>query len=185
MIRAVRGGLNQMKKFFGSLPARLVIGIVLGILFGQVFNESIMGIVVSVKNILGQVINFVVPLIVIGFIAPSITKLGNNASKMLVVALGLAYVSSVLAALLSMTAGFTIIPSMPFASEVESLRELPPDVFGLEIPQIMGVMSALAFSVLLERRKLPRCKCGQVPHLHFRRCEACEYSFQAGTPRYT
>ena len=108
-----------------------------------------MGIVVSVKNILGQVINFVVPLIVIGFIAPSITKLGNNASKMLVVALGLAYVSSVLAALLSMTAGFTIIPSMPFASEVESLRELPPDVFGLEIPQIMGVMSALAFSVLL------------------------------------
>jgi len=29
------------------------------------------------------------------------------------------------------------------------LRELPADVFGLTIPQIMGVMSALAFSVLI------------------------------------
>ena len=138
-----------MKKLLSSLPAKLLIGIVIGIIFGQIFNEGIMGIVVSVKNILGQVINFVVPLIVIGFIAPSITKLGNNASRMLGVALVLAYVSSVLAALLSMFAGFAIIPNMPFASQAEGLRELPADVFGLTIPQIMPVMSALAFSVLI------------------------------------
>lgn len=138
-----------MKKLLSSLPAKLLIGIVLGIIFGQIFNEGIMSVVVSLKNLLGQVINFVVPLIVIGFIAPSITKLGNNASRMLGVALVLAYVSSILAALLSMAAGFAIIPNMPFASQAEGLRELPADVFGLEIPQIMGVMSALAFSVLI------------------------------------
>lgn len=138
-----------MKKILSSLPAKLLIGIVIGIIFGQVFNESIMAVVVSLKNLLGQVINFVVPLIVIGFIAPSITKLGNNASKMLGVALLLAYVSSILAALLSMASGFVIIPNMPFAGEAEGLRELPADIFALEIPQIMGVMSALAFSVLI------------------------------------
>lgn len=142
-------GETFMKKLLSSLPAKLLIGIVLGIIFGQIFNEGIMSVVVSLKNLLGQVINFVVPLIVIGFIAPSITKLGNNASRMLGVALGLAYVSSILAALLSMVAGFAIIPNMPFASQAEGLRELPADVFGLEIPQIMGVMSALAFSVLI------------------------------------
>ena len=128
---------------------KLLIGIVIGIIFGQIFPENVMSVVVPLKNILGQVINFVVPLIVIGFIAPSITKLGNNASRMLGVALMVAYMSSVLAALLSMGAGYAIIPNLPVVSEIEGLKELPEDVFGLTIPQIMNVMSALAFSILI------------------------------------
>lgn len=138
-----------MKKIFSSLPVKLLIGIVIGIIFGQIFPENVMNVVVPLKNILGQVINFVVPLIVIGFIAPSITKLGNNASRMLGVALMVAYTSSVLAALLSMGAGYAIIPNLPVVSEIEGLKELPEDVFGLTIPQIMNVMSALAFSILI------------------------------------
>ena len=138
-----------MKKIFSSLPVKLLIGIVIGIIFGQIFPENVMSVVVPLKNILGQVINFVVPLIVIGFIAPSITKLGNNASRMLGVALMVAYTSSVLAALLSMGAGYAIIPNLPVVSEIVGLKELPEDVFGLTIPQIMNVMSALAFSILI------------------------------------
>lgn len=138
-----------MKKIFSSLPVKLLIGIVIGIIFGQIFPENVMSVVVPLKNILGQVINFVVPLIVIGFIAPSITKLGKNASRMLGVALMVAYTSSVLAALLSMGAGYAIIPNLPVVSEIEGLKELPEDVFGLTIPQIMNVMSALAFSILI------------------------------------
>ena len=138
-----------MKKIFSSLPVKLLIGIIIGIIFGQIFPENVMSVVVPLKNILGQVINFVVPLIVIGFIAPSITKLGNNASRMLGVALVVAYTSSVLAALLSMGAGYVIIPNLPVVSEIEGLKELPEDVFGLTIPQIMNVMSALAFSILI------------------------------------
>ena len=137
------------EKIFSSLPVKLLIGIVIGIIFGQIFPESVMSVVVPLKNILGQVINFVVPLIVIGFIAPSITKLGNNASRMLGVALMVAYTSSVLAALLSIGAGYAIIPNLPVVSEIEGLKELPEDVFGLTIPQIMNVMSALAFSILI------------------------------------
>ena len=138
-----------MKKIFSSLPVKLLIGIVIGIIFGQIFPENVMSVVVPLKNILGQVINFVVPLIVIGFIAPSITKLGNNASRMLGVALMVAYTSSVLAALLSMGAGYAIIPNLPVVSEIEGLKELPEDVFGLTIPQLMNVMSALAFSIFI------------------------------------
>lgn len=138
-----------MKKFLTSLPAKLVLGIVLGIVLGLVVNESVMTVIVPIKNILGQLISFCVPLIVIGFIAPSITKLGNNASRMLGVALVLAYTSSVLAALVSMAAGYVIIPNLNISSAAEGLRELPADVFALGIPQIMPVMSALALSVLL------------------------------------
>ena len=137
-----------MKKILTSLPAKLLIGILIGIALGQLLPVSAMGVIVSLKNILGQIINFIVPLIVIGFIAPSITKLGNNASKMLGVAIAIAYVSSGLAALLSMGAGYAIIPNLSVASSVE-LNELPKDIFGLEIPQIMPVMSALAFSVMI------------------------------------
>lgn len=150
-----------MKKLFSSLPFRLLVGVVLGIVIGIALNSAetagvatglvsgALNVIVSVKYILGQVITFCVPLIVIGFIAPSITKLGNNASKMLGVALTLAYVSSIGAAFFSMTAGYVIIPGLSIVSEVDGLKELPAAVFQLDIPQIMPVMSALVFSVLV------------------------------------
>ena len=136
-------------KFLKSLPGKLLLGIIAGTILGLIVPESVMTVIVPVKNIMGQLINFIVPLIVIGFIAPSITKLGSSASRMLAVALVLAYASSVLAALMSATAGYVLIPIMNTAKEAAALKELPADVFGLQIPQIMSVMSALAFSVLI------------------------------------
>ena len=138
-----------MKKLFSSLPAKLLLGIIIGIVIGLVAPESVMTVLVPIKNIMGQIISFIVPLIVIGFIAPSITKLGSNATKLLGVALIIAYVSSVLAALLSMSAGYVLIPILNTAGEAPALREVPADIFGLAIPQIMPVMSALALSVML------------------------------------
>lgn len=138
-----------MKKLFSSLPFRLVLGVVLGIVIGLFANEAIMNIVVTVKYILGEIITFSVPLIIIGFIAPSITKLGNSASKMLGVAIVIAYVSSIGAALASMGAGYAIIPHLSIVTEVEGLKALPEVIFELSIPQIMPVMSALVFSVLI------------------------------------
>ncbi|KSV59363.1 dicarboxylate/amino acid:cation symporter [Acetivibrio ethanolgignens] len=138
-----------MKRFASSLPFKLLLGVIIGILLGQVFNPMIMGIVVTLKYIMNQVIMFCVPLIIIGFIAPSITRLGGNASRMLGVAVSSAYVSSVGAALFSMVAGFLMIPHLSIVSEVEGLKELPGVVFQLDIPQIMPVMSALAFSLLV------------------------------------
>ena len=138
-----------MKKLFNSLPFRLLAGVVIGILVGLVANETFMNIVVTAKQLLGELITFCVPLIVIGFIAPSITRLGKNASRMLMVALILAYVSSVGAAFVSMVAGFNIIPHLSIVSTAEGLKELPEVIFELSIPQIMSVMSALVFSVLV------------------------------------
>ncbi len=138
-----------MKKLFNSLPFRLLAGVVIGILVGLMANEAFMNIIVTVKQLLGELITFCVPLIVIGFIAPSITRLGKNASRMLMVALILAYVSSVGAAFVSMVAGFNIIPHLSIVSTAEGLKELPEVIFELSIPQLMSVMSALVFSVLV------------------------------------
>lgn len=148
-----------MKKnsFLHSLPFKLLVGVVLGIIFGLIFSSTddsgitmgILNVVVTLKYILNQLISFCVPLIIIGFIAPSITKLGNNASRMLGVAIVIAYASSLGAALFSYAAGYALIPHLSIVTDVEGLKSLPPIVFELAIPQIMPVMSALVFSVML------------------------------------
>ena len=138
-----------MKKLFDSLPFRLLLGIAVGILCGLVFPESVMKVVVTLQYIMGQLITFCVPLIIIGFIAPSITRLGTNASRLLGVAVIIAYVSSICAAFMSMGAGYALIPHLSIDTSVAGLRELPDVVFELNIPQIMPVMSALVLSILL------------------------------------
>lgn len=138
-----------MGKFFKSLPVRLLIGLAAGVAIGLSAPEGLMSVIVTLKYIMGQLINFCVPLIIIGFIAPSITKLGANASRMLTVALVLAYISSICAAFLAMGAGYAIIPGLNIVSNVEGLKSLPAVAFQLNIPQIMPVMSALVFSVLI------------------------------------
>ena len=132
-----------MKKIVKSLPFKLLLGVIIGIAVGQLSGmemfkaagDAVMNVVVTVKFILSELINFCVPLIIIGFIAPSITRLGRSASRMLAVALFCAYTSSILAALLSMAAGYTIIPHLSIVSEVDGLKELPEIVFQLEIPE--------------------------------------------------
>lgn len=145
-------------KILKSLPAKLVLGVIIGMAIGlflatdtlpPALNTGVMQVIVTVKYILNQLINFCVPLIIIDFIAPSITKLGSNASRMLSVALILAYVSSLCAALVSAGAGFALIPNLHIASTVDGLREVPEAVFQLDIPQIMSVMSALVISVMV------------------------------------
>ena len=144
--------MKKSENFLAKLLVGVVAGAVLGLLIPQgstlPFAGAVVNIVGTVKYILGQLINFCVPLIIIGFIAPSITKLGSNATRLLGVAIVIAYVSSVLAAFMSMGAGYAIIPHLNIASAAEEGAGLPVP-FELAIPQIMPVMSALVFSVLI------------------------------------
>ncbi len=145
-----------MKSFLKSLPARLLLAILVGMALGMLipqdsalpFAGALANIAGTAKYVLGQLINFCVPLIIIGFIAPSITKLGSNATRLLAVAIIIAYVSSILAALMSMGAGYAIIPHLNISTAAAEGAGLPVK-FQLDIPQIMPVMSALVLSVLL------------------------------------
>ena len=152
-----------MKKnfFLHSLPFRLLVGVAFGICIGLLLNiidesaitTAVLNVVVTSKYILGQLISFSVPLIIIGFIAPSITRLGNNASRMLGVAVSIAYASSLGAALFSALSGYLLIPHLSFSSTASHLKALPDVVFELSIPQIMPVMSALVLAIYLKQRR--------------------------------
>ena len=143
-----------MKKIFSSLPFRLVLGIAIGAIIGLACRTNVEGsawlmqVLVCLHRLMGQFISFCVPLIVLGFICPSITKLGDNAGRLLGVALIVAYVSSVLAATMSAIAGYIIVP-MLHIKEVTGSIELPDAIFKLDIPQIMPVITALVLSIVI------------------------------------
>ncbi len=72
-----------MEKIKDNLILKLVVGVIVGIIVGMNASEKVIGLILPIKFFLGELIFFVVPLIIIGFIAPSITQLKSNASKML------------------------------------------------------------------------------------------------------
>lgn len=141
--------MKKKVNFFDSLVFKLIIAIIIGIFLGQNINENLVGVVDAIKRILGDFIGYMVPLIILGFISPSIVSLKDSAGKILSVTLAICYISSVGAATMSLFAGRIIIPNLNIAENVVSANELPKAIFNLEIAPIMPVMTALITSVLI------------------------------------
>ena len=143
--------------FFKSLPFKLLCGSVIGGLVGvwawnnhtQATAANVMQVIVSAHRLMGQFVSFCVPLIVLGFICSSITKMGSNAGKLLGVGLVIAYVSSILAATMAAVAGYALVPHLGIASADAFERELPTALFQLNIPQVMPVITALVISIVI------------------------------------
>ena len=138
-----------MKKLFSSTIFKLIIAVIIGILLGFVANEGFMNFVVTVKYILGQLIFFMVPLIILGSVSYSIAKMKDNASKMLSLALIIAYLSSIGAAFFAMVSGYTLIPHLSIEPVKETLRQLPELIFRLDIPPVVSVMTALVLAIMI------------------------------------
>ena len=139
------------------LPLKLLLGIFIGGAIGiwawnskeMVFAANLMQVIVCAHRLMGQFVSFCVPLIVLGFICPSITKMGQNAGRLLGVSLVIAYVSSVLAATMSAVAGYILVPQLGIVAMDATERELPTAIFQLNIPQVMPVITALVLSLVI------------------------------------
>ncbi|MFI3259218.1 MAG: dicarboxylate/amino acid:cation symporter [Rikenellaceae bacterium] len=138
-----------MKKILSSTLFRLLFAVVIGLILGRYVGEGFMNIVVTAKHLLGQLIFFFVPLIILAFISSSIAKMGAIASRLLGLSLTIAYASSVGAAFMAMGLGYWIIPRLSIASAAEPLNHLPSLLFELNIPPVMGVMTALVLAIMV------------------------------------
>lgn len=127
----------------------LFLSAVIGLLIGTVANDILISIILPIKHVLGQIIFFLIPLLIFGFITPSITKLKKSASKLLGVSLILAYISCIGSATLATIAGYKLIPLLEIAPPTESLKDIPDMIFRLDIPPLMSVLSALVLSFML------------------------------------
>ena len=139
----------MIKKIFSSLIFQLLLAVVAGLVIGSFADASVMKIALAVKQVGGQVIFFLVPLIIFGFVSLSIARLNSNASKVLLFTFALAYVSSIGAAFFGMTVGYEFLPQLSITSQLQNLRELPELPFTLKIPPVMDVMTALVLSIFV------------------------------------
>ena len=71
----------MIKKILSSLIFQLLLAVVAGLVIGSFADASVMKIALAVKQVGGQVIFFLVPLIIFGFVSLSIARLNNNAPK--------------------------------------------------------------------------------------------------------
>ena len=138
-----------MKKFFNNTIVQLLIAVILGIVAGFYVEGTALSAIVSLKHVSGQVIFFLVPLIILGFIAPSIAHLRSNASKMLLFAFGIAYLSSIGASFFGAAVGYQVIPHLDIASDANALKALPENMLKIDIPPVMNVMTALVLAALI------------------------------------
>ncbi|SIT91431.1 dicarboxylate/amino acid:cation symporter [Edaphobacillus lindanitolerans] len=146
-----------MKKIglLGRIVIAIVLAVALGSLFRQVPEKFVHWFVETAATfnmLFGGFLNFVVPLIIIAFIAPGIAKLGKGSGKTLGLATGIAYISTIIAGIIAFFAASAILPGLIGSGSGDAVKDpseaLTGPFFELEMTPLMGVMTALILAFL-------------------------------------
>ena len=135
----------------GLLP-KVLIAIALGILLGNWMPHWGIRIFVTFNDIFSQLLGFLVPLIILGLVAPAIADMGKRAGKMLLITVGFAYAATLISGFMSYGTSVGLFPMVINASE--AANNLAQDnaltaYFSIGIPPLMSVMTALFLAFLL------------------------------------
>ncbi len=142
----------KMNKLKNNLLVKVIIAIVLGISLGGIIPETIGRVFMTFNDFFSEILNFLIPLIIVGLIVPSIGRLGQTAGKLLLATVLIAYGSTIFAGLLGYSVSMSIFPSLlenqtGQINLTEKAKEFAP-FFSLEFPPLFGVMPGLIFSFL-------------------------------------
>lgn len=140
------------KKFNLGLLPRVLIAIVLGITLGNLMPHWGIRIFVTFNDIFSQLLSFLVPLIILGLVAPAIADMGKRAGKMLLITVGMAYGATLISGLAAYGTSMGLFPMVISSSDMAN--ELAKDnaltsYFTVGIPPLMSVMTALFMAFLL------------------------------------
>jgi len=141
-----------MKKLKIGLLARIVIAIALGILIGTFAHENVVRLMATFNGLFGNFLGFVVPLIIIAFIAPGIAQLGKGSGKLLGLATFFAYGSTLVAGFIALIVASFLLPKFIVSSSSESFSNpeeaLASAFFKVDMPPAVGIMSALLLAFI-------------------------------------
>ena len=141
-------------KRIGLLP-RLILAIIVGILVGAYLPRVFTQTLATFNGIFGNFLGFVIPLIIVGFIVPGIGDLGRGAGKTLAFTAALAYGFTVFSGLVSYGTGSLVYKhiltpgSLTIGETDNPEHALLSPFFIIEMPPLMGVMSALLIAFIL------------------------------------
>lgn len=141
-----------MKTIKIGLLGKIIIAIALGVACGNFLPEVIVRIFLTFNGIFSEFLGFIIPMIILGLVAPAIADIGTKAGKMLLVTTLVAYGATLFSGFLSYFTGASLFPSMitPGASmdEIAAAQEVTP-FFTIAIPPAMNVMTSLILSFTL------------------------------------
>ncbi|MGN5145010.1 dicarboxylate/amino acid:cation symporter [Aeromonas veronii] len=128
-----------------KLVLKLIAGILAGLLLGLYAPEWVARVLFTAKTVIGQLITFTIPLIILFFIMSGIASLPKNSGKLLGKTVALSYCSTILAGLFAFTVASHLIPQFTTTAEPTTATAIKlASYVNLEIPPLFGVMSALA-----------------------------------------
>lgn len=136
----------------GLLP-KLIVAIILGILIGQFTPAPVVGLLATFNSIFGAFLGFVIPLIIVGFVAPGIAELGSGAGKLLGITTAIAYISTLISGFFAFGVSTSILPKIIQVNNqiaaTNPAEALLQPFFEIEMPPLFGVMSALIIAFIL------------------------------------
>ena len=137
----------------GLLP-RIIIAIVAGIVCAWFFPVWSVRIFVTVNGIFGNFLDFIIPLIILGLVAPGIAEMGKNAGRLLGITALLAYGSTLFSGFMTYFAcqwAFTDLLRIQSSglTEMTSAHSGLLPYFSIDMPPVIGVMSALLLAFVL------------------------------------
>lgn len=139
-------------KSLGLLP-KILIAIALGILCSLFFPAWASRLFITFNSIFGNFLALFIPLLIIGLIAPSIADLGKGAGRLLIITIGIAYLSTILAGFFSYFTCRATYPSL-LGDSVNSLSQMDMSsslkpYFTIEMPPFISVTTALVIAFML------------------------------------
>lgn len=141
-----------MKTFKIGLLPKIIIAIVCGVVFGMFLPGEIVRVFLTFNGIFSQFLGFLIPLLILGLVAPAISDIGQGAGKMLIATTALAYFATVTSGLLSYAVSELTFPSLidtqTTAASLATTEAMAP-FFTVEIPAPMNVMTALVLAFAL------------------------------------
>lgn len=143
-----------MKPHKAGLLIRILIAIALGIGAGFVFPDWAARLFATFNAIFSAFLGFIIPLLIVAFVAPAIAFIGRKAGAMLGVTVLIAYLMTLGSGMLAYLAGSLSFPPILQTGEyadvlAASAAADPQPFFTIEIQPLMSVMTALILAFVL------------------------------------
>ena len=140
-----------MKKL-GLVP-KLIIAIILGILIGQYSPLGLCELIVTLSGIFSNFLKFVIPLMILAYVAMGIADLSQGAGKLLLFTVILAYGSTLIGGTISYLVSINLFPSFMSADAMEKIRATADQsvsaFFSISIPPLFDTLSAVVLAFIL------------------------------------
>lgn len=136
-----------------KLLVRILIAIALGIGAGYIMPLWGARVFMTFNAIFSQFLGFLIPLLILGYVAPAIAEIGAKAGRMLAVTALIAYVMTLASGWFSFGVSAWTFPQLIHpGGAVEALEThaaAPEAFFTVEMPPLFGVMTALVLAFVM------------------------------------